>query len=99
MLQDRANWLKAVREELQSLKDMQTWVILKLLQLLKRVNMIKSKWVFKRKSLPNKIVQYKGRLVICRDLQKECLNFMEMFTPTSSLATHRQLLAVAAAYR
>lgn len=92
---DAGKWLDAIREELDSIEQNQTWTLVDL-PIGKRA--IGSKWVFKTKTDVNGIViRRKARLVAQGFSQKYGVDYDEVFAPVVRSTTLRLLLSVAGA--
>src|SRR6187399_2543367 len=82
-----------MKEELKSIEKNNTWELMR-----KTVNKrpIDVKWVFKLKMKPNgEIAKYKARLVAKGFLQKQGLDFNEVFAPVARIETIRLVVAIA----
>ncbi len=92
---DAPEWKLAMDEEMTSLRENSTWT---LEQQPIGVKPIPANWVFKRKqnALGN-IERYKARLVAKGFMQKEGIDYNEVFAPVSKHTTLGTLLALAAA--
>lgn len=89
---DKEVWLEAVREELNSLAENNTWSITNLPS---GKTPIKCMWVFTCKSNEEgKVERYKARLVIKGCSQKRGIDYNETYAPVARLATLRVLLSV-----
>jgi hypothetical protein len=92
---NRKEWQDSVAVEHQALKENGTW---DLVPLPKGRKAIKSKWVFKIKYLANdKIDKFKSRLVVVGCMQKNGLDYTEVFSPVCRLESLRVFLALSAA--
>lgn len=87
---DKDQWQKAIKEELNAIKKNQTW------ELVEKADgyFVDSKWIFRIKKEPGKI-RYKARLVARGFTQRKGLNYNETFAPVVRHSTLRLLLALA----
>jgi hypothetical protein len=90
---DKDKWIIAMNQEIQSLKDHNTW---ELASLPPGKNVVGSKWVFKKKSSESGEVQYKARLVAQGYSQKFGEDYDEVFAPVTRAESFRLLLNQAA---
>lgn len=89
---DSKEWMAAIAEELEALKQNDTWEIVPLPP---DKRCITSKWVFKVKRHPNgQIQRYKARLVAKGFDQIEGVDYTETFAPTTRYDTIQVLLAL-----
>jgi hypothetical protein len=89
-----ASWRAAMKEELESIVDNQTWQLTALPGGHRAIGL---KWVFKVKRGPDgEIVKYKARLVAKGYAQRQGVDFDEVYAPVARLETVRTLLALAA---
>jgi hypothetical protein len=89
-----SSWVNAMHEELENFERNQVW---NLVDPLRDVNVIGTKWVFKNKQGEDgDVVRNKARLVAQGYSQVEGLDFGETFAPVARLEAIRILLAFAA---
>lgn len=90
---DAELWIKAMDEEMDSLKNNKTW---DLMIPPKERKVIGCKWVYKiKRNTEGKIVKYKARLVAKGFSQKFGKDYDEVFAPVVRHTTFRILLAIA----
>ena len=86
-------WKLAMVEELQAIERNNTW---ELVELPAHTKAIKVKWVFKLKhNADGSIARHKARLVARGFLQREGLDYSEVFAPVARLETVRLVVALA----
>ncbi|KAI3740618.1 hypothetical protein L2E82_31087 [Cichorium intybus] len=91
---NKANWQKAMKDEMNSLHKNQTYELVKLP---KGKKALKNKWVFKlKKDGKGNIVKYKARLVVKGFQQKEGIDFDEIFSPVVKMMSIRVVLGLVA---
>ncbi|KAL1540760.1 Retrovirus-related Pol polyprotein from transposon TNT 1-94 [Salvia divinorum] len=92
---ERAKWLAAMGEEMESLWKNLTWELVKRP---KRRKIVTCKWIFKKKegTTPDEGVRYKARLVARGFMQKEGVDYNEIFSPVVRHTSIRVLLAMVA---
>ena len=87
-------WRKAMDEEIQSLKENNTW---KLVKLPNGKKAMKCKWVFKKKiNSQGKVVRFKARLCAKGYTQQEGVDYFETFAPVMKYKSMRIILAIVA---
>jgi hypothetical protein len=87
-------WIKAMKEEMASIEQNSTW---KLVNLPPGHKAIGLKWVYKvKRDEGGAIVKYKARLVAKGYVQKQGIDFDEVYAPVARMESIRMLLAVAA---
>jgi hypothetical protein len=86
-----SSWVNAMHEDLENFERNQVWI---LVEPLRDVNIIGTKWVFKQGE-DGEIVRNKARLVAQGCSQVEGLDFEETFAPVARLEAIRILLAFA----
>jgi hypothetical protein len=86
-------WLKAMNEELESIEDNHTWELVDLPSGKKAISV---KWVYKVKlNSKGEITRHKARLVARGFLQKQGIDFNEVFAPVARMETIRLVTAIA----
>jgi Reverse transcriptase (RNA-dependent DNA polymerase) len=85
-------WINAMKEELISIENNQTWELTELPEGRKAIG---SKWVYKIKEGENKDTKYKARLVAQGFSQKYGIDYDEVFAPVARTTTLRILLSLA----
>nr|KYP66486.1 Retrovirus-related Pol polyprotein from transposon TNT 1-94 [Cajanus cajan] len=90
---DKGCWVKAMQEEMDSLKRNNTY---ELVQLPKGRRVLKNKWVFKLKKDGDKLVRHKARLVVKGFSQKQGIDFEEIFSPVVKMCSIRVILGLVA---
>lgn len=92
-VKDKA-WKKAMETEIAAIERNNTW---RLTELPRGCKPIGLKWVFKLKqNTDGEVIKHKARLVAKGYIQREGVDFEEVFAPVTRLETVRLLLAVAA---
>ncbi|GAU50018.1 hypothetical protein TSUD_331710 [Trifolium subterraneum] len=86
-------WLNAMNEEIESIERNNTWELVDLPHGKKAIGV---KWVYKVKLNPKgEITTHKARLVVKGFLQKEGIDFNEVFAPVARMETIRLVTALA----
>jgi hypothetical protein len=89
-------WGAAMKEELDSIEDNQTWTLCDLLQGRRAINL---KWVFKlKRNEHGYVVKYKARLVMKGYAQRRRIDYDEVFTSVARLHIARLILIALAAH-
>lgn len=88
---DASKWEEAVKRELDTLKENETWTICEGHD---GHNSVSCKWVFKVKNC-NNLTQYKARLVARGFEQNDMFNLGEIYAPVAKMSTFRLFIAVA----
>lgn len=88
------NWKQAMEQEMESIKENDTWELTKLPPGKKIIGL---KWVYKlKKDAEGRIVRYKARLVAKGYAQEQGVDYDEVYAPVTRLETVRLLLALSA---
>lgn len=93
----RESWIKAIREELNSMIKNRVWSLIektKIESSNKKPNIIDSKWVFKRKLETDGTTKFKAHLVIRGFKDENNYNLKEIYAPVSRLPVIRASLAI-----
>nr|KYP36589.1 Retrovirus-related Pol polyprotein from transposon TNT 1-94 [Cajanus cajan] len=94
---DAIFWKEAIRIEIDSINENNTWT---LVDLPKGAKPIGCKWIFKRKYNPDgSIEKYKARLVAKGFTQKQDIDFFDTFAPVARISSIRVLIALASIHR
>lgn len=86
------NWLDAINEEIQCFEDNSAW---ELVDAPVDSNIVKSKWVLKKKYDNENNVRYRARLVAKGFMQNKGIDYSETFSPVVRHTTLRLLFALA----
>lgn len=93
---DKSMWMKAMREEYESLVKNDTWTVVDLPQ---GQRVLDTKWVFKRKQdITENTQRYRARLVARGCAQIKGVDYQETYSPVVRYASIRFLCALAAKY-
>ena len=88
------HWQLAMQDEMRSIEENQTW---SLTDLPKGHRAIGLKWVFKvKKDSQGAVVKHKARLVAKGYVQKQGVDYEEVFAPVTRMETVRVLISLAA---
>lgn len=92
----QVEWIDAMNKEVQSIEKNQTWQLVKLPPGQKAIGL---KWVFKlKKNSEGEVIKHKARLVAKGYVQREGIDFDEIFAPVVRMDIVRVILALAANY-
>lgn len=91
---EEKEWRQAMQNEIDSIEKNNTWILTDLPPEHKAIGL---KWVFKvKKDMNGEIIKHKARLVAKGYVQKQGIDFEEVFAPVTRMETVRLLLALAA---
>ena len=94
---DALLWKEAIKTDLDSILENQTW---ELVDLPLGAKPISYKWILKRKYLPDgSIEKYKARLVAKGFSQKQIIDYFDTFAPVTSISSIRILIALASIHK
>ncbi len=94
---DADKWMAAMQKEIDSCESKLTWIKVKKEDLPRGTNILKCKWVFKLKTDENDVVtEHKARLTPKGFMQKEGVDYFEVFARTGMYKTMRLGLCLAA---
>lgn len=88
---------EAINEELNSMAKNKVWSLIERPKCMKngqKLNVIDSRWIFKRKIAKDNSTKYKARLVIRGFKDKNCYDLKETYAPVSRLTLVRAVLAI-----
>ena len=89
---EKDNWIKAMQQEVESLKANDTYTLCKKP---KGTNTIGGRWVYSRKTTPDGL-KYKARWVAKGFTQRAGLDYTETYAPTARMTSLRMLISIAA---
>ena len=93
---EKAKWIEAMDLEMLKFKKEDVFQLDFLPKDKLKVNVVKNRWVFKKKiNSNNEVVEYKARLVAKGFSQKFGIDFIETFAPVAKLKSIRALTALA----
>lgn len=91
--EQKDHWVNAMKEEFASLRNSQTWEVVKPPE---GANIVKCKWTYKiKRDAEGNLKQFKARLVACGYSQKYGTDYDEIFAPVVKHSTLRIILSVA----
>ncbi|GKA07712.1 zinc finger, CCHC-type containing protein [Tanacetum coccineum] len=94
--QDVAFWKEAINDEMDSIMDNNTWVLVDLSLGCKPLG---CKWIFKRKlNVDGTVEKFKTRLVIQGFRQKLWIDYFDTYAPVACISNIRLLIAMASIY-
>ena len=89
---DKLDWIEAMNKEIQSLRDNNTWDLIKPPA---NQEVIGGRWVFSVKVDPSHNIKFKARYVAQGYNQRQGLNFDETYAPTPTMSSIRCLMDIA----
>merc|ERR1712023_43512 len=89
---EKNHWIPSIADELNSLRETDTFELVKLP---KGVNIVSSKWVFKKKTNSDDSIRYKSRLVARGFTQQFNKDYYFTYYPTLGMTSFRLILAFA----
>jgi len=94
---DKEEWLKAIETELNNMKDMEVYTLVK--EIPKGKNIISAKWVFSyKRNDVGIIIRFKARLVARGFTQIYGIDYIETFSPTLKQDSLRVIIAISIYY-
>ena len=94
---DADKWVAAMHAEVASLKANNTWAVVNKHEVPRQHRILQSKFIFKTKlDQHGAVARYKARLVALGNLQREGVDFNEVYAPVAHLVTLRVFFALAA---
>ena len=90
---EKEKWREAMIEEYQNLDKLGTWVLVPKNE---AKNVIRAKWVYKRKMKGGEIDRYRARIVAKGFTQKKGIDYSFTFSPVARHSTTRLVIATAA---
>ncbi|KAI7956145.1 hypothetical protein MJO29_007544 [Puccinia striiformis f. sp. tritici] len=92
---DSANWLAAVKVELQAMERLEVWEEVPISSIPFGVRLLHSLWVFRKKfDADGNLVKYKARLVAQGSAQQEGVDYNETYAPTGRSSALRVALTI-----
>ncbi|KAG9445072.1 hypothetical protein H6P81_016412 [Aristolochia fimbriata] len=86
-------WELAMKDEMLSLEENQTWELVKMPA---KKKVLQNKWIFRVKQEAGGVQRYKARLVVKGFGQKEGIDFHDIFAPVVKMTSIRTILSIVA---